>query len=261
MHALGQRGGGRPVDVGRAACAAGAPRRARPVRPGSRPRAPRARWPARPARRRRAARGRRRRAPAATASTSGASSGASPRWSNSAGAAEFAPPATVPPPSNSLGVSARTTYASPGKVVVARRRCSVASTGAVSAGTVSNTSVPTISAAPRYARTGVRRRSRARASGSARKRTRSELPGANAGSASTAPRCVCATSIPGKLTATREPPSTCWRRSRNTCRPRTRTSRAGVVEPQRVADAQRALHQRAGDDRAVPRHGEGAVDR
>jgi len=104
----------------------------------------------------------------------------------------------------------------------------------VSVGTVSNTSVPKISAEPRYARTGVRRRSIGRAPVSGVKRTAYRDCGTNSGAASTSPREISSTSTPGMLAATRIPPSTRSRRSPTTGRERPLTEEAPIADEVRA---------------------------
>ena len=193
------------------------------------------------------------------------------RWLSSPFSASAAPASTVPPPSSVLGESARTTNASPGYVVVSRRRCRVAPTGAASAGGVSsNTSVPRIwpraeiradrRAAPQRRVRGFpeARRAAERAKAHAQRRVRKRTPW----SASTAPRCSSDhLHAPGTFTATREPPDhRVARRAEHLQRAHAHVA-SRQIEPQRVAGAQRSLHQRSGDDRAAARQREHAVDR
>ena len=110
-------------------------------------------------------------------------------------------------------------------------------TGSAEAGSDSNTSVPRISAAPIYARTGVRRRSSARACARGRKRTSKLAALANCEVAKTAPRLSSLRSTPTRFAATRAPPSTRSRFSPNTCKLRTRTSRSSGVNQSRSPSA------------------------
>ncbi len=59
----------------------------------------------------------------------------------------------------------------PGTAAASARRCSTASTGCASAGRAAKTSVPNDSPAPRWTRTGIRRRNSSTASGNGWKRT------------------------------------------------------------------------------------------
>ena len=146
---------------------------------------------------------------------------------------------------------------------MARRRCSVAPTGvAVSGGAASsNTNVPRISAAPRYARTGVRRCNAGCASGSARKRTLQRGVGREGGVAEhrAAPQLADLDARQVDRDA-RAGADDVARRSEHVQRPDAHVA-SGRIEPQRVAGVQRPLHQRTGDDRAVSGQREDAVDR
>ena len=165
-------------------------------------------------------------APGKPASASAASAAASSRSSSrSSRSSRDAVPevAIVPPPSTVFGERRRTTYGAPGKTTAGARSESRPQRSPIESGTLSKMSVPRISAEPIYARTGVRRLRIPRATGRGRKRT--SVSAENSELESTTPRAISATSTPGRLAATRDPPSTRSRFSPKTCRLRRRTSR------------------------------------
>ncbi len=160
--------------------------------------------------------------------------------------------------------------------MAARRRCKVARTVsdpsraeplgsagafASSAGVSSKTSVPMISAAPTYARTGVRRRSSAPAPAAGRKRTRKAALGNEGGigqhRAATELGDLDARDVHRDARAARD---VLARAAEHVQRTHADVA-PGRIEPQHVADVQRPLHQRPGHDRSVAGQREDAVDR
>ena len=149
----------------------------------------------------------------------------------------------------------------PGNATVGSRRWSSAVTSPTDSGARSKTSVPRISAAPTYARTGVRRRSNGSDAASGTKRTEKLERGANSSPATTAPRATALRSMPGQVDRDARAAFDAAGRFAEDVDAASARAQAARLQRQRVAGLDRSLHQRAGHDGTDAVERKGAIDR